>query len=205
MVAEEAGSVRAELIIFNKPYGVLSQFTDRDGRATLADYIEAPDFYPAGRLDADSEGLLLLTDNGALQARISSPRFKLWKRYWVLVEGAVERRALDSLRSGVPLSDGRTRPARARRIPAPALWPPQREARGPTSWLEVQLQEGRNRQLRRMTAAVGHPTLRLVRAAVGDWALDGLQPGEYRRCRIHLPEGGRVRPARSGKLGRGKG
>ena len=182
----------ASLILFNKPFGVLSQFSAED-RPCLADYLQIPDVYPAGRLDADSEGLLLLTDDGALQARISSPRFKLWKRYLVQVEGEPDDRALAALRDGVELKDGRTRPARAARIAAPTLWPrhpPVRERREkPTSWLELQLREGRNRQVRRMTAAIGAPTLRLVRIAVGDWQIGDLAPGEFRCMNVHLPHG----------------
>lgn len=190
----------AELILFNKPYRVLSQFRDRAGRATLGDYLEAPGFYPAGRLDYDSEGLLLLTDDGALQQRITDPAFKLWKTYLLQVEGTPTPAALQALRSGVSLRDGPTRPARVRPVaPPPWLWPrepPVRERRQrPTQWLEVALREGRNRQLRRMTAAVGLPTLRLLRSAIGDWHLDGLAPGQLRRLRVHLPRD-RHRPGR---------
>jgi 23S rRNA pseudouridine2457 synthase len=174
------------LIVFNKPFNVLSQFTDRDGRKTLADFISVPRVRAAGRLDYDSEGLLLLTDDGALQARIADPRHKLPKTYWAQVEGIPDAQALEKLRRGVPLSDGRTRPAEARRIPEPALWPrvpPIRFRRNiPTSWIELTLTEGRNRQIRRMTAAVGFPTLRLVRAAIGPYRLDDLQPGEWREA-----------------------
>ncbi len=172
------------LILFNKPYGVLSQFTDREGRATLADYIHKTGFYPAGRLDRDSEGLLLLTDDGRLQARLADPRHKTWKGYWVQVENIPDETALQRLRDGLQLKDGPTRPARARRIPAPDLWPrdpPVRfRAKIPTCWLEIRIREGRNRQIRRMTAAIGHPTLRLVRHAIGPWTLEGLQPGQWR-------------------------
>lgn len=174
------------LILFNKPYGVLPQFTDREqGRPTLADYIAVPDVFPAGRLDMDSEGLLVLTDDGALNARIANPRFKAPKTYWAQVEGVPEESALEALRRGVVLKDGPTRPAPARRIDEPAgLWPrdpPIRyRAAIPTAWIELVLTEGRNRQVRRMTAAVGHPTLRLIRWSVGDWTLDGLAPGAWR-------------------------
>ncbi|MCZ8017930.1 pseudouridine synthase [Novosphingobium sp.] len=176
------------LILFNKPMNVLSQFTDAgttgSGRATLSDYIDRPGVYPAGRLDRDSEGLLLLTDDGRLQARIADPKFKLPKTYLVQVEGEVGEEALAALRSGVRLNDGLTRPALAERIDPPALWsrdPPVRFRKSvPDCWLRLTITEGRNRQVRRMTAAVGHPTLRLVRWAVGDWTLDGLAPGEWR-------------------------
>ena len=173
------------LVLFHKPFDVLSQFTDSTGRATLKDYIDLPGVYPAGRLDRDSEGLLLLTDNGALQARISSPRFKLPKTYWVQVEGEINEPAMARLRRGIVLKDGPTRPAQARCIRQPkTLWPRDPPIRYrktiPTSWLELTIKEGRNRQIRRMTAAVGFPTLRLIRARIGDWALDGLAPGEWR-------------------------
>ncbi|TGD75277.1 pseudouridine synthase [Mangrovimicrobium sediminis] len=179
----------AELLLFNKPFQVLSQFTDSDGRATLADYLDAPGFRAAGRLDYDSEGLLLLTDDGGLQQRIANPRHKLWKTYRVQVEGVIDAAALASLERGLELSDGPTLPARARRIEPPTLWPRQPPVRTrktvPDSWLELAIREGRNRQVRRMTAAAGFPTLRLVRWAVGDWTLDGLQPGEHRRVFVH--------------------
>ncbi|GIX30788.1 MAG: ribosomal large subunit pseudouridine synthase E [Porticoccaceae bacterium] len=174
-----------ELILFNKPYGVLSQFTDRDGHPGLGRYLEAPGFYPAGRLDRDSEGLLVLVADGALQARIAGPRRHLPKTYWVQVEGVPEEDQLARLAAGVVLRDGPTRPARVRPLKPPPLWPrdpPVRERRHiPTSWLEIVLQEGRNRQVRRMTAAVGLPTLRLVRVRVGPWRLGGLAPGEHLR------------------------
>jgi len=173
-----------KIILFNKPFRVLSQFSCPPGHASLADFIDIPDIYPAGRLDNDSEGLLILTDDGALQHRISHPRHKMTKTYWAQVEGALTDAALQQLRQGVKLKDGVTKPAEARRIDPPNLWqrtPPIRyRANIPTSWLELQLREGRNRQVRRMTAAVGFPTLRLVRAGVGDWSLGDLQPGQYR-------------------------
>lgn len=177
----------SRLILFNKPYGVLSQFTDRgtDGaRATLSDYIDVPGVYPAGRLDRDSEGLLLLTDDGRLQARIADPRFKLAKTYWVQVEGEPSGDALAALRKGITLNDGPTLPAQVTPIGAPDLWPRDPPVRFrktvPDAWLALAIREGRNRQVRRMTAAVGHPTLRLVRVRIGDWSLDDLRPGAWR-------------------------
>lgn len=180
-----------DVILFNKPWGVLSQFSDREGRRTLADFVQAPGFRPAGRLDYDSEGLLVLCDDGALQARITSPRFKLPKTYLVQVEGEISDAALVQLRRGVTLNDGPTRPAGAERIAAPPLWerdPPVRfRASIPTSWLSLTLTEGRNRQVRRMTAAVGFPTLRLVRWRIGPWSLEGLASGAWRRVPATLP------------------
>lgn len=174
----------ARLLLFNKPYQVMCQFTDREGRPTLADYIPIKDVYAAGRLDYDSEGLLLLTDDGRLQQRISDPRYKLPKTYWAQVERIPDEAALQRLRQGVKLKDGRTRPAKARLIPPPDIWPrnpPIRYRKSvPTAWLELIISEGRNRQVRRMTAAVGHPTLRLIRVAIGPWQLGDLHPGEYR-------------------------
>jgi len=175
----------SRLICFNKPYGVLSQFTAEGRWRGLKDFIDIPGVYVAGRLDADSEGLLLLTNDGKLQARISDPRHKMEKTYWVQVEGVPDEAALASLRQGVQLNDGPTRPARARAIPQPEpLWPrdpPVRVRQSiPTSWLELVISEGRNRQVRRMTAAVGYPTLRLIRAAIGPYTLDGLAPGAWR-------------------------
>ena len=174
----------SRLIRFNKPYGVLSQFTPEGKWQGLADYVNVPGVYVAGRLDADSEGLLLLTDDGQLQARIADPRYKMEKTYWVQVEGMPDTTALQALCRGVQLNDGPTRPARARLIDQPpALWPrnpPIRvRAAQPTAWLEICITEGRNRQVRRMTAAVGHPTLRLIRAAIGPHTLEGLEPGKY--------------------------
>ena len=181
-----------KLILFNKPFQVLSQFTDTEGRATLADYLDAPGFRPAGRLDYDSEGLLILTNNGQLQQQIANPKHKLWKTYQVQVERLITQQATEALTKGVELKDGSTLPAKARKISPPkALWPrvpPVRERKTVAdSWLELSIREGRNRQVRRMTAAVGFPTLRLIRSRVGDWALDGLQPGEYRELSVHLP------------------
>jgi 23S rRNA pseudouridine2457 synthase len=174
----------SRLLRFNKPYGVLSQFTPEGRWRGLKDFIDLPGVYVAGRLDADSEGLLLLTDDGKLQARIADPRFKMEKTYWVQVEGVPSDEALAALRKGVQLNDGPTRPARARLLdPRPEVWnrePPIRERkRIPTAWLELAISEGRNRQVRRMTAAVGLPTLRLIRAAIGPYTLDGLAPGTW--------------------------
>ncbi|MCR2834195.1 pseudouridine synthase [Parerythrobacter lacustris] len=177
----------ARLLLFNKPFGVLSQFTDRGSptvRATLSDFIVVKGVYPAGRLDRDSEGLLLLTDDGRLQARIADPRFKLPKSYLVQVEGDPQEEQLEPLRKGVRLKDGMTLPAEIERIDALELWPrdpPIRVRKSiPDSWLKLTIREGRNRQVRRMTAAVGLPTLRLVRWSIGDWSLAGIAPGQYR-------------------------
>ncbi len=176
----------ARLILFNKPFGVLSQFTDRvseTARATLSDFIAIKGVYPAGRLDRDSEGLLLLCDDGRLQARIADPRFKLPKTYLVQVEGDPQDRDLEPLRKGVRLKDGMTLPAEAECIAAPDLWPrdpPIRVRKSvPDRWLRITIREGRNRQVRRMTAAIGLPTLRLVRWSVGDWTVEGIAPGAF--------------------------
>jgi 23S rRNA pseudouridine2457 synthase len=172
------------LILFNKPYLVLCQFTDSENRPTLADYVPVKGVYPAGRLDYDSEGLVLLTDDGRLQARISDPQNKLQKTYWVQVEGIPTDEALTKLARGVTLNDGPTRPAQVKRMDEPNLWPRNPPIRYrkeiPTSWLELVITEGRKRQVRRMTAAVGFPTLRLVRVAVGEWKLEDLKPGEWK-------------------------
>lgn len=179
----------ARIVLLNKPYDVLCQFTDEGtGHRTLAEFINQPGIYPAGRLDRDSEGLVVLTDDGGLIARISQPRYKWPKTYLVQVEGAVTEEALAALCTSVTLKDGPTLPAEARSVPEPDwLWPrtpPVRFRKSiPTSWVEIVLREGRNRQVRRMTAAVGFPTLRLIRIGIGDWRLDGLEPGQVREVR----------------------
>lgn len=174
----------ARLILFNKPFHVLCQFTDESGRATLARYVPVPDVYAAGRLDFDSEGLVVLTDAGWLQRIIADPRHKLPKTYLVQVEGVPDQRAIGQLARGVLLKDGKTRPAIISPIDAPAVWdrdPPIRVRRKvPDTWLRMTITEGRNRQIRRMTAAVGHPALRLIRERIGPWALDDLPPGQWR-------------------------
>ena len=172
------------LIAFNKPFNVLCQFTDGAGRRTLADFVTTKDVYPAGRLDYDSEGLVLLTDDGVLQKRIADPRHEMKKTYLAQVEGSPDEKALAALRRGVKLKDGMTAPAGAKRVDEPAwLWtrePPIRYRRDiPTAWIELTIAEGRNRQVRRMTAAAGHPTLRLVRVSIGEWTLEALRPGEW--------------------------
>ena len=182
----------AGLILFNKPFQVLSQFSDDEGRRTLADYLDAPAYRAAGRLDYDSEGLLLLTDDGRLQQQIANPRARTWKTYLAQVEGEPDEDALQALRAGVELNDGPSLPARVRLLPdEPELWqrdPPIRYRKDDvTRWLELKICEGRNRQVRRMTAAVGFPTLRLVRIAVGRWELGKLAPGEHRRETVHMP------------------
>lgn len=187
------------VILFNKPFGVLSQFTDEGtGHPTLADHLAIPGVYPAGRLDRDSEGLLVLTDDGKLQARIAHPKNKQPKTYWAQVEGLPSQEALDRLRAGVTLKDGKTRPAKVHRMEEPEnLWPrtpPVRFRKSvPDCWIALTITEGRNRQVRRMTAAIGHPTLRLIRHAVGDWTLDGLAPGDWRE--VFDPRSRRSRPA----------
>lgn len=192
----------ASLILFNKPYGVLSQFTSDTGRACLADYLNLKNIYPAGRLDRDSEGLLLLTDNGQLQAQIADPRYKLTKIYWAQVEGIISSQALSSLETGVMLKDGITLSAQAKAISEPPLWPrnpPIRERKTvATSWVELGIREGRNRQVRRMLASTGFPVLRLVRASVGDWALDKLLPGKYCRLSVQVSASTRAQTQVSG-------
>ena len=183
--AERPDTAPSRLLCFNKPYGVLSQFTPEGRWRGLKEYIDVPGVHAAGRLDADSEGLLLLTNDGPLQARIADPRFKMEKTYWVQVEGLPDQAALQAPRQGVQLKDGMTLPARARLLePPPALWPrdPPIRVRQAIAdcWIELVIREGRNRQVRRMTAAVGHPTLRLVRAAIGPYTLDGLEPGQWK-------------------------
>ncbi|WP_395273507.1 pseudouridine synthase [Ectopseudomonas khazarica] len=186
----KAPPAQPRLLLLNKPFDVLTQFNDDQGRATLKDFVDLPGVYPAGRLDRDSEGLLLLTNDGRLQARIADPRHKLPKTYWVQVEGEPSDEQLQQLRSGVTLNDGPTLPAEARRLAEPELWPrnpPVRFRKSvPTAWLELVIREGRNRQVRRMTAAVGLPTLRLVRLAIGPWRLEGLQPGQWREVAARL-------------------
>lgn len=188
----------SRLILLNKPYGVVCQFSGGDGRPTLKACVPLPDVYPAGRLDTDSEGLLLLTDDGALQHRIADPGHKLPKTYLVQVEGEPDEAALGGLRAGLDLGDFVTRPCEARRVDEPDwLWPRDPPVRFrktvPTSWLEIVLREGKNRQVRRMTAKAGFPTLRLVRVAIGPWSLSGLAPGQWREVEIGLPEGEAVR------------
>ena len=183
----------AKVVLFNKPFHVLSQFTDQCGRKNLSAYIDIPRVYVAGRLDYDSEGLLVLTDNGKLQHQISHPQKKMAKTYWVQVEGEVSDQAIQKLQAGVEMKDGKTRPAKVRRMPEPAqLWPrvpPVRHRKQiSTSWLSLTISEGRNRQVRRMTAAMGFPTLRLIRYAVGSWNLAGIEPGEFRVLKLHLPK-----------------
>ena len=182
----------SDLILFNKPYNVLSQFTDTDTTAniskTLALFIDLPSFYAAGRLDKDSEGLLLLTNDGELQHRIANPEKKMPKSYWVQVEGRIDQTALEKLKSGVVLKDGISKPSIAAKINEPTIWPrvpPIRDRKNiPTSWLNLTIREGRNRQVRRMTAAVGFPTLRLIRYQIGEWQLKNLLPGEYQILKV---------------------
>jgi 23S rRNA pseudouridine2457 synthase len=186
----------ASIILLNKPFNTLSQFTDNDGRDTLKIHLpNSPGFNVAGRLDYDSEGLLLLTDSGPLQHRISDPKHKLEKTYWAQVEGIIDQAALTQLQQGVVLKDGKTRPAKAKIINEPSIWlrtPPIRHrANKPTSWLALSISEGKNRQVRRMTAAVGFPTLRLIRASIGPWHLEQLQPGEHRLEKVPSPQTGR--------------
>lgn len=183
----------ATLILLNKPFQVLSQFSKSDSsdKATLADHIDIPNVYPAGRLDYDSEGLMLLTDNGALQNRIAHPDHKTFKSYWVQVEGIPNVASLEKLQTGLMLKDGLTKPAKASIIAEPNIWPrtpPIRERKEiPTTWLEIEISEGRNRQVRRMTAAIGHPTLRLIRHRIGEWTLDHLQPGQFKVIDVPTP------------------
>lgn len=181
----------AKLFLFNKPYQVLSQFTDNSDRTTLRSFIAEKHVYPAGRLDYDSEGLLLLTDDGRLQHQISHPKHKLAKTYWVQVEGKVTNSAVKQLQTGINLNDGFTRPAQVKQIEPPVLWqrdpPIRKRSHIPTEWLAITISEGRNRQVRRMTAAVNLPTLRLIRVAIGKWQLGKLLPGEHQQLTLHLP------------------
>ncbi|MRX26686.1 pseudouridine synthase [Kangiella sp. HZ709] len=184
-------SQTAQLILFNKPFNTLCQFTGEDGDSTLADFVKIPNVYAAGRLDKDSEGLLLLTDNGLLQHQIANPKNKMEKTYWVQVEGVPFNSDLEDLRHGVEIQDYITKPARVKVIDPPTVWPrnpPIRERKNiPTSWLEIKIKEGKNRQVRRMTAAIGFPTLRLIRAAIGEWHLDDLTIGEHKSIEVDVP------------------
>jgi len=190
----------ANIVLFNKPYGVLSQFSDHDGHPGLKHYLNFPDIYPMGRLDRDSEGLLLLSDNGQLQARIANPKYKMEKTYLVQVEGDITTTALDSLSMGVTLNDGMTKPAKARIITTPSIKPRNPPIRVreniPTSWIELKITEGRNRQVRRMTAAVGFPTLRLIRSAIGPWQLGELEQGQHQQEQVHLPQQKKIKPVK---------
>lgn len=181
----------SKILLFNKPYKTLCQFTDSQGRDCLANYIKEKSYYAAGRLDYDSEGLVLLTSNGALQHQISHPDNKMAKCYWVQVEGEIDEQAIDSLSSGIVLKDGPTLPAKVKKITEPVIWPrtpPVRIRRHiPTCWVSITLREGKNRQVRRMTAAVGFPTLRLIRYSIGPYSMEDLKPGEYRFKEVNLP------------------
>ena len=182
----------AKIILLNKPFNVLSQFRKNDERQTLADFIKDATVNIAGRLDYDSEGLIVLTDNGRLQQQIANPKHGKWKTYWVQVEGDIDSESVERLRQGVQLKDGLTRKAKVKRITEPDIWsrnPPIRERKAiPTSWIEISITEGKNRQVRRMTAAVGYPTLRLIRQSVGEWQLGELQPGQSREIPVNVPE-----------------
>ncbi len=183
----------SKILIFNKPFRVLTQFTDQEDRSTLAEFIKVPGVYAAGRLDYDSEGLLILTDDGQVQHQLANPAFKMPKTYYAQVEGMISDEAIERLRRGVTLKDGPTRPAQAQRVNEPDwLWPRNPPVRyrkeQPTSWLQLTITEGRNRQVRRMTAEVGFPTLRLIRWSIGSWSLDQLSPGQWREETVHLPK-----------------
>lgn len=185
----------SRLLLLNKPFNTLCQFTDDQGRQTLADFLDTkryPGFYAAGRLDFDSEGLVALTDDGQLQHQLANPKFKLEKTYWVQVEGLPNQSACEALSRGITLKDGPTRPCKVKHIEDPELWPRTPPIRfrqsSPTHWLEIVITEGRNRQVRRMTAAVDLPTLRLVRVAIGPWKIDQLRPGEHKVIEVHLPQ-----------------
>ncbi|RDE24584.1 pseudouridine synthase [Motiliproteus coralliicola] len=199
----------SRIVLLNKPFQVLSQFTDPNGRGTLADYIDQPGLYAAGRLDYDSEGLLVLTDDGRAQQQITDPKFKLEKTYWAQLEGEISDEAIEKLIKGVELKDGLTRPARCRRIEPTEPWPrnpPIRQRNNDvTCWIELKIREGRNRQVRRMTATVGHPTLRLIRVAIGPWQLKQLQPGQWRESQIHLPRQSQPTARRNGQHRAGGG
>ncbi|GAC14584.1 rRNA large subunit pseudouridine synthase E [Aliiglaciecola lipolytica] len=181
---QQLSGQKKTVLLFNKPFDVLTQFTDDQNRKTLKDYIDIPNVYAAGRLDRDSEGLLILTNDGKLQHQIANPSQKTAKTYWVQVDGDISQTAIDKLIQGVELKDGLTLPAKAQKIPPPNVWertPPVRfRANIPTSWISLTIKEGRNRQVRRMTAAVGFPTLRLIRYQIGAWTIDGLDNGKYR-------------------------
>ena len=181
-----------DLIVFNKPYGILSQFSDRDGHLGLKGYINLPGIYPMGRLDRDSEGLLLLSSDGKLQAKISDPKYKMEKIYLVQVEGEITTAAIKSLMSGVMLNDGMTLPAKAQKLTEPQVWPRDPPIRFrkhlPTSWLELRIKEGRNRQVRRMTASTGFPTLRLIRKSIGPWKLGNIKSGKYHHQKVSLSQ-----------------
>ncbi len=185
-------SNKAQLFLFNKPFNTLCQFTGEETDSTLANYIPIPKIYAAGRLDKDSEGLLLLTDNGQLQDKIANPQNKMEKTYWVQVEGEPLNSDLEDLRHGIKIQNYVSKPAQVKIIDAPKIWPrnpPIRERKNiPTSWLEIKIKEGKNRQVRRMTAAIGFPTLRLIRVAIGEWRLEDLQPGEYRMLEVEAPK-----------------